>query len=309
MKRPDPKDVRRVACVGAGVIGGSWAACFLARGYDVIAYDPGHDAEAKLRKLVEISWPSLEQQGLSPGASKDRLAFTRDLKEAVAGAEFIQESGPEVLPEKVALFAEIDAAAPPETVIASSTSAFPMSEIQAKCRRPERTVVAHPINPPHLIPLVEVVGGKRTDPKAVDWAAEFFRAAGRMPLKMDREVFGFVANRLQIALVNEAAHMVANGEATIEQVDEALMHGLAPRWSVMGPFLTFFMGSGARGMTRFMDAIFSSPYARGAAPKFTPELAKTIEDGVKRMADGRSPEELADLRNRRLVAVLKALRQ
>ena len=307
MNRPDPREVRRIACVGAGVIGGSWAAYFLARGYDVAAYDPGHDAEAKLRKLVELSWPSLEQQGLAPGASKNRLTFARNLRDAVVAAEFIQESGPEVLSEKVALFADIDAAAPPETIIASSTSAFPMSKIQAECRKPERTVVAHPINPPHLIPLVEVVGGVRTDPKAVDWAVEFYRAAGRVPLKLNREVFGFVANRLQIALVNEAAHMVANGEASVEQVDDALMYGLAPRWSVMGPFLTFFMGSGARGMTRFMDAIFTSPYSRGAAPKFTPELARAIEDGVNRMAGGRNPDELADMRNRRLVAVLKAL--
>ena len=211
-----PEDVRRVACVGAGVIGGGWAAHFLARGYDVTAWDPAPDAEARLRRLVAAAWPALEQLGLAEGASQDRLTVTASLEEAVAGAEFVQESAPEKLELKRDLLARLDATAPAGTVIASSTSGYPMTDMQAGTPGAARLVVGHPFNPPYLIPLVEVVGGELTAPVAVEWASRFYEVAGKSVITMDREVPGFIANRLQEALWREALHMVANGEATVQ---------------------------------------------------------------------------------------------
>ncbi len=212
MTRPAPEEVRNVTCIGAGVIGGGWVAYFLARGYRVVAWDPAEDAEARLRHLVQAAWPALTELGLAEGASLDNLAVERDLAAACAQADFVQESAPEDLELKRTLLADIDAATPDDVVISSSTSGYAMSEMQTKCAHPERTVVGHPFNPPYLIPLVEVVGGTATASEAVAWASDFFRHAGKSVITMDREVPGFIANRLQEALWREALHMVASGE-------------------------------------------------------------------------------------------------
>jgi len=197
MSRPAPEDVRTVTCVGAGVIGGGWVAHFLARGYRVVAWDPAEDAEARLRHLVTAAWPALTELGLADGASLDNLTVEPDLATACGQADFVQESAPEDLELKRTLLARIDAATPADVVISSSTSGYGMSEMQTGCTHPGRTVVAHPFNPPYLIPLVEVVGGDATSPEAVTWTADFLRYAGKSVITMDREVPGFVANRLQ----------------------------------------------------------------------------------------------------------------
>jgi 3-hydroxyacyl-CoA dehydrogenase len=164
------RNVRRVTVVGTGTIGASWATYYLAKGFDVTATDPAHDAESALRSFVDASWDAVSTVGLSPGASPDRLAFTADMRRAVADAEFVQENAPERPDFKIKLFAEIDDATPPEAIIASSSSGITMSVIQAECRNPGRTVIGHPFNPPHVIPLVEVVGGARTTPETVEAA-------------------------------------------------------------------------------------------------------------------------------------------
>jgi len=305
-----PQDVRTVTCVGAGVIGGGWVAYFLARGYDVVAWDPAPDAEQRLRHLVDSAWPALGELGLADGASRDRLRVEPDLATAVAGTDFVQESAPEDLGLKVGLLADIDAVTPAHVVISSSTSGYGMSEMQVKCARPERTVVAHPFNPPYLIPLVEVVGGSATSPEVVQWTSDFFRHAGKSVITMDREVPGFVANRLQEALWREALHMVAAGEATVEQIDLSITDGPGLRWPVQGPCLTFHLAGGQGGMAHMLDHFgpsLESPWTRLVSTELTAQLRDEMVAGCEREAAGRSIDELVAERDRGVIAVLRAL--
>ncbi|XUT62895.1 L-carnitine dehydrogenase [Streptomyces sp. G9] len=304
-----PKDVRRVACVGAGVIGGGWAAHFLARGYDVTAWDPAPDAAVRLRRLIAAAWPALEQLGLADGASQDRLTVTATLEEAVAEAQFVQESAPEKLDLKRDLLARLDAAAPAGTVIASSTSGYPMTDMQTEAADPGRLVVGHPFNPPYLIPLVEVVGGERTDPAAVEWASRFYEVAGKSVITMDREVPGFIANRLQEALWREALHMVANGEATVAEIDASITEGPGLRWAVMGPMLTFALAGGEGGMAHMLDHFgpsLKSPWTRLEAPELDRALYEAVVAGCDEAADGRSIADLVAERDRGVIDILRA---
>ena len=308
MNRPAPQDVRTIACIGGGVIGGGWAAGFAARGYDVVVQDIDPAAEGRMRRIVEAAWPSLEAIGVAEGASKDRVRFTTDLAEAVADAAFIQESGPERLDLKQDLYAAMDAAMPNDVVIASSTSGLLMSDIQAKAGNPSRMVLGHPFNPPYLLPLVEVVGGRRTDPAAVDWACVFYRAAGKHPLRMDREVPGHIADRLQQAMWNEIVYMVDADEATPEQIDEAIVHGFGPRLAIMGYCLLFHLAGGEGGMRHFMqhfDPGVSDAWTRLASPPITEELIEKFAAGCERLQDGRSFQELNRLRDEALVGFLR----
>jgi carnitine 3-dehydrogenase len=232
------------------------------------------------------------------------------LEAAVTDAEFVQESAPERLDLKRELLAAIDRAAPPETVIGSSTSGFAMSEMQPDAPGAARMVVGHPFNPPYLIPLVEVVGGARTDPAAVAWAVAFYRAAGKYPLELERELPGFIANRLQDALWREALHMVAAGEATVGQIDAAIRAGPGLRWPIMGPCLTFHLAGGAGGMAHMLDHFgpaLEEPWTRLEAPPLTRELRDRMVAGCAAEAAGRSVAELIRERDAKLVAILKAL--
>jgi carnitine 3-dehydrogenase len=302
--------VRTVTCVGAGVIGGGWAAYFLARGYEVRAWDPAPDAEARLRHLVDQAWPALTQLGLADGASTDNLVVEPELARAVAGTDFVQESAPEDLQLKRRLLADIDAVTPDGVSISSSTSGYPMTEMQVDCAHPERTVVGHPFNPPYLIPLVEVVGGTHTSPETVAWTSEFFRHAGKSVITMDREVPGFIANRLQEALWREALHMVAAGEATVEQIDLSITDGPGLRWPVQGPCLTFHLAGGQGGMAHMLDHFgpsLQAPWTRLIAAELTPQLRDAMVEGCEREAAGRSIDDLVAERDRGVIAVLRAL--
>ncbi|MFJ6748746.1 MULTISPECIES: 3-hydroxyacyl-CoA dehydrogenase NAD-binding domain-containing protein [unclassified Streptomyces] len=307
-----PEDVRRVACIGAGVIGGGWVAHFLACGYDVTAWDPAPDAEDKLRRLVAAAWPALEQIGLAEGASQDRLTVTATLAEAVADAQFVQESAPEKLELKQSLLAELDAATPPGVVIASSTSGYPMTDMQPPhdaAASPQRLVVGHPFNPPYLIPLVEVVGGERTDAAAVEWSSRFYDVAGKSVITMDRELPGFIANRLQEALWREALHMVANGEASVEDIDASITEGPGLRWAFMGPCLTFALAGGEGGMAHMLDHFgpsLKSPWTRLEAPELDKELRDAMVDGCDEAAGTRTYADLVAERDQGVIDVLRA---
>jgi carnitine 3-dehydrogenase len=308
--RPAPEEVQTVAIVGAGVIGAGWAAHFLRMGYDVAAWDPGPGAEHRLTALVDAAWPVLERVGLRPGASRDRLRFAGSLAEVAADAQFVQESAPEILDAKIALLAEIDAAAPPDVVVASSTSGFMMSEMAVRTKAPERFVVGHPFNPPYLIPLVEIVGGRDTDPAAVTWAERFYTCTGKVCLTMDREVPGFVGNRLQEALWREALHMIDSGEATVQQIDDSIAYGPGLRWALMGPMLTFHLAGGQGGIAHMLDHFgpaLLEPWTRLTAPELTPRLRDLVVTGVSESVGDPTVQQLVRHRDDFLADLLLLL--
>jgi len=246
--------VTHVALVGTGVIGASWATLFLAKGLDVIATDTAPEAEAKLRATVARQWAAMETLGLTPGASQSRLTFTSSLEEAVRDADFIQESGPERLEIKRTLYRAMDEAARPDVVIATSSSGILISEVQVACaNRPDRVRVGHPFNPPHLIPLVEVVGGKATSDAAIATAMAFYGAVGKHPIHLRKEVKGHVANRLQAALWREAFALVRDGVASVADIDAAVAHGPGLRWALLGPFLNLHLSGGVGGLEYVLD--------------------------------------------------------
>jgi carnitine 3-dehydrogenase len=300
---------KRVAVIGAGTIGASWAAIFLARGLDVAATDPSPNGEAFARRFIGNAWPTLQKLGLvAPGADQKRISFHKTPAEALKGAEFVQESGPEREDLKIELFREIDAAAPKEVVIASSSSGLLISRVVVKCRHPERCVIGHPFNPPHLIPLVEVVGGEKTSQEAIDAAMNFYREIGKHPIRINKEVRGHVANRLQAALWREAVHLVAEGVVSVADADAAIAYGPGLRWALMGPHLTFHLAGGEGGMTHFMSHLVPAMEAwidDLGDPKFTPEVQKKIIDGVAAEAGSRTIGDLQKWRDRKLIEVLK----
>jgi carnitine 3-dehydrogenase len=304
---PAPESVRTVAVVGTGVIGAGWAAHFLRMGYDVVAYDPG---PSRVVPLVANAWPALEKLGLVDGASPSRLSVVDSLAAAVSGASFVQESTPENLSTKIKVLAEIDSHAPPDIVVASSTSGFAMTDMQVSCVRPERFVVGHPFNPPYLVPLVEVVGGAATSPSSVEWAAAFYALAGKKPLVMDRELPGFIGNRLQEAMWREALHMVAAEEATVAQIDASIAYGPGLRWAQMGLCLTFHLAGGQGGMAHMLDHFgpaLLEPWTRLPAPPLTPSLRDRMVAGCLAEADGKSITDLERRRDAFLVDLLLLL--
>lgn len=310
MARPDPGEVRRVAVVGTGVIGSGWAAQFLGRGLEVVATDPHPDAEARLRAAVENAWPSLQRIGLAPAADPARLGFRRELEDAVADAEFVQESAPEDEELKTALLARIDAAAAPEVVIASSSSGLLPSRIQSRAARPGRIVIGHPFNPVYLLPLVEVLGGAHTAPEAITWAIAFYRAVGKRPLHVRAEVPGYISDRLQEAIWREALHMVADGVATTEEIDAAISDGPGLRWAFMGPCLTFHLAGGDVGMAHMLEQFgpaLKLPWTKLEAPELTPELTRRMVEGTAAQAAGRSVKELERMRDDCLISIMQVL--
>ena len=305
------ESIDTVACVGAGTIGGGWAAYFLSRGLRVRVWDPSPVAGEKLARLIDTAWPALTRLGLAEGADKDAWTIHTDLAEALDGAGFVQESAPEDLAMKQDLLLGIARAAAVDVVIASSTSGYPMTDMAEAAAAEglaDRLVVGHPFNPPYLIPLVEVVGGQQTAPAAVDWASDWYRAIGKSVITMDREVPGFIANRLQEALWREALHMVNEGEATVDQIDRAITDGPGLRWPLQGPMLTFALAGGEGGMAHMLDHFgpsLLSPWTRLTAPELTQELRDAVVTGCDDEADGRSFPDLVTARDAAIIEIRK----
>lgn len=294
--------IKTVGIAGSGLIGSGWAARCLAHGYDVIAQDPNPAAEAGLRATVERVRPLLAK-AYGDGAKKPgTLRFTTDLA-ALADTDFVQECAPERDELKIDLFGTLSAVAGKDTIIASSTSRFVPSLLQAKCRLPERFLVGHPFHPVYLMPLVEVVAGPDTSPAVVDATMEFYKVIGMQPLLLKREIEGFIGNRLQAALWKEAVHCFATGVAGTKEIDDALVHSIGLRWAFMGTFMTYHLAGGPTGMRGFVKH-FPKSIADAAVGTSPEELGARLIEECERQADGRSMGEIQQKRDALLADLL-----
>jgi 3-hydroxyacyl-CoA dehydrogenase len=301
------KAIRRIAIIGTGVIGASWTSLFLAKGLQVVATDIAPNAEGSLKKFVESAWPALKRLGLSPGASQSNLKFTAALPQAIAGADLVQENGPERIDFKQKLYRQLDELLPPDVIIASSSSGLKMSDIQSgAASHPERCVIAHPFNPPHLIPLVEIVGGAKTSEATIQRAAEFYTSIGQRTVRLNKEMPGHVANRLQAALAREVYYLVADGVVSAADVDTALCWGPGLRWGVMGNMMLNHLGGGPGGIEHFFQQ-FTGPMTAWwktlGSPVLTPEVQKKLIDSVHAEVGSRSVDELAAERDEILLGL------
>jgi 3-hydroxyacyl-CoA dehydrogenase len=308
-KRP----IRRIAIIGTGVIGASWTALFLAKGLEVIATDVAPDAEAKLKGFVKAAWPALERLGLAPGASQSHLAFTKDLPTALKTADFVQENGPERIDFKKTLYRQLDELLPADVIIASSSSGLTMSEIQSSCpSHPERCVIGHPFNPPHLVPLVEIVGGAKTSEATIRRAIDFYTGLGKQAVRLRKEVPGHVANRLQAALAREVYYLVAEDVVSVADVDKALCWGPGLRWGIMGNMMLNHLGGGPGGIEHFFDQ-FTGPMTAWwkvlGSPELTPDVKQKLIAGLHEEVGSRSVAELEAGRDEVLLALLEARRK
>ena len=305
----DTKPIRRIAIIGTGVIGASWTALFLAKGLEVVATDIAPNAEAALRKFVEAAWPALKRLGLSPGASQSNLKFTAALAQAVADADLVQENGPERIDFKQKLYGQLDELLPPDVIIASSSSGLKMSEIQSgAASHPERCVIGHPFNPPHLIPLVEIVGGAKTSEETIRARSGILYVDREADGAPNKEMPGHVANRLQAALAREVYYLVADGVVSAADVDTALSWGPGLRWGVMGNMMLNHLGGGPGGIEHFFQQ-FTGPMAAWwktlGSPVLTPEVQKKLIDSVHAEVGSRTIEELEAERDEILLGLIE----
>ncbi|RAH98870.1 3-hydroxyacyl-CoA dehydrogenase [Acuticoccus sediminis] len=304
------RTIGRVAVIGTGVIGASWVSNFLAQGLTVTATDPADGAEERLRAAVAAHWPALTEIGLAATADPGKLTFFASPEEAAEGADLVQENGPERVDMKRTLFAALDEAAPEHAILATSTSTIMVSEFQDACaRHPERVILAHPFNPPHLIPLVEVGGGAATAPEVVARAMDFYRAIGKHPIHLKREARGHVSNRLQIALWREAFHIVQSGIASVEDVDAAIAHGPGLRWALLGPFLNIHLSGGPGGIRGLLEGPLGKAttdmWAELGNPTFDAAMVDALADGVAEELASRDVDAMMEARNRLLIELVR----
>jgi len=303
------KSIQRIAIIGTGVIGASWAALFLAKGLEVVATDVAPGAEAALRRFVDQAWPALTRLGLEPGASRSKLTFVPDLPTAVKGVDLVQENGPERIDFKKKLYQQLDELLPPDVIIASSSSGLTMSEIQSGARlHPERCVIAHPFNPPHLVPLVEIVGGAKTSEATIQRTSEFYTSLGKQTVRLRKEVPGHVANRLQAALAREVYYLVADGVVSVTDVDKAVCWGPGLRWGIMGQVLLNHLGGGQGGIEHFFQQ-FTGPMTAWwkvlGSPELTPAVQQKLIAGLHEEVGSRSIAELEAQRDEVLLGLLE----
>ncbi|CAM3184260.1 3-hydroxyacyl-CoA dehydrogenase NAD-binding domain-containing protein [Filibacter tadaridae] len=300
-------EVRKVAVIGTGVIGNGWISRFLAQGLEVIAFDPGEGAEQRTHAAIQQAWPSLVHIGLAENASADHITFVETIEEAVKDADVIQENVPEREDLKKSVLAEIDRFAKPEAIIASSTSGIMPSQLQEDLQNPGRMIVAHPFNPVYILPLVELVGGQKTDQVTIERANAFYSSINMKPLIVQKEIEGHVADRLMEALWREALHLVNDGIATTEEIDASIIYGAGLRWAQMGPFLTFHLAGGEKGMRHMLEQFgpaLKLPWTKLEAPELTDELKEKVIEGCETHAGESSVYELEVKRNEFLVKLL-----
>ncbi|MFF1708155.1 3-hydroxyacyl-CoA dehydrogenase NAD-binding domain-containing protein [Streptomyces sp. NPDC058252] len=302
--------IRNVTVVGGGVIGASWAALFLARGLSVTVSDPQPGSDETVRGHIAQAAPALKALGLDTSELTARLAFEPDLATAVRAADLVQENGPERLEVKHEMWRTIETNAPAGALFATSTSGIPASEIATVLKDPGRLVVGHPFNPPHLVPLVEVVPGEGTSEETVERARAFYAALGKRPQVLRKEVPGFVANRLQSAIFRECVHLVSEGVVTMQELDDIVTSSIGQRWAVAGPFRSFHLGGGEGGLPHFMSHLGIGMERRWA------DMAQqkvAFDEPTKQLLTeqaedfGGTIDELAAERDRKQIAVMRAL--
>ncbi len=307
-----PQEPKRIGLVGTGSVGSGWAAIYLARGYEVIACDPASDAETRVRAFVADTWDALRRIGFATEERMpaQKLRFVTDAAAVAASSDFVQENAPENLALKQQVYAQIEDNAPPTLVIGSSTGGIPPTQLQAKMRHPERLIVCHPFNPPHLVPLIEIIGGEKTAPEVVDWALRFFTALGKKPIRIDKEVTAFLTNRLQFALLREAVHCVSEGIASPQAIEDAMRYGLGPRWAVMGALTTFTLAGGEGGMPHVLTIApeLQKWIDACGTPQLTdPAVQEKLIAAAEDITRGRPLPDWIAWRNARLVELLRAV--
>ncbi|MDJ0935517.1 MAG: carnitine 3-dehydrogenase [Kiloniellales bacterium] len=304
--------LRKAACIGGGVIGAGWVARLLLNGIDVTVGDPDPQAERKVGEVLANAERALDRLTPAPKPPAGRLGFATSIGDAVAEAELIVESVPERPEVKRAVYIEIEAAAPPEAIIASSTSGILPSELQAGLQHPDRLLVAHPFNPVYLLPLVELVAGRQTAPETVERARTIYRDLGMHPLVIRKEIEAFVADRLLEAVWRECLWLVKDGIATTEEIDDAIRFGFGLRWAQMGIFETYRVAGGEAGMKHFIAQF--GPCLKWPWTKLTdvPELTEALVETIAAQSDAQSGRhsirELERTRDDNLVAILQALK-
>ncbi len=305
------KDNGHVAVLGAGVIGSSWAALFLASGRSVAVFDPAPDAEERTRAYIDRAWPALVELGLAERGDPTRIAFHADAAEAVGGAGFIQENVPERIGIKHRIISETEPALSADAIFSSSTSGLTREAIAEGFGDPSRFILGHPFNPPHLIPLVEVTAGPEVDEETVARARGFYEDVGKVTIRLRKGMPGHVANRLQAAVWREAVHLVVEGVASVEDVDKAMWAGPGLRWAAMGPTMLFHLGAGDGGLRAFCEHFrdtFNDWWDGLGEVHLTDDVIGRLVDGVEAAAEGGTPESLGARRDALIVALRKALR-
>ncbi|KAF4539942.1 3-hydroxyacyl- dehydrogenase [Lasiodiplodia theobromae] len=319
---PEASEIKKVAIIGCGAIGASWAALFAGHGLQVSAFDIKAEAETFVRELVASAVPTLSRLGQLKNDTDDastvlsRIHFTTSLATALRDADFVQENGPERLDFKQQLFRDIASHIRPDVVIATSSSGLTCSSIQAgltdaSTYHPERCVVGHPFNPPHLIPLVEVVGGAQTSAETVERAMAFYAALGKKAVHVKREVPGHIANRLQAALVREILHLTQEGVCSVQDIDDAVAYGPGLRWGVMGPSALLHLGGGPGGIEHLSQHLLKplTGWWAPSDPVVDEKLRKKWVDGTMEAVDGRSYEDLSRQRDEEIVELLRTRKE
>ncbi|EJB04129.1 3-hydroxyacyl-CoA dehydrogenase [Rhizobium leguminosarum bv. trifolii WSM597] len=303
-------DFQNTAVIGAGVIGASWTSLFLASGKNVAVHDVSPTVEKDVRAYIDRAWPTLDELGLVKGGSPDNVRFCKSAREAVEGASFVQENVPERLPIKHALYADIEPVLQEGAVVATSASGLTLTEMQGGWKKPSGFVLGHPFNPPHLIPLVEVMGNEHTGEGVVEAAERFYKSVGKVTIRVNREVPGHVANRLQAAVWREAIHLIKTGVASVEDVDKAMWAGPGLRWAAMGPTMLFHLGAGEGGLAAFCERYtesFNRWWDDLGVLHLNPEVADVLVDGVSKEADGKTTAALSAHRDTLIATIQKSI--
>ena len=302
----------QIAIIGTGVIGTGWCARLIANGHKVKAWDPAKNFGDRLQSEMKRLWPILKKSGMTEGSSILNLSICTTLAEACVEADLIQESVPEDIEIKKTIHHEIDSVSKENALIVSSSSGLLPSEIQSDLSHPERFVIGHPFNPVYILPLVEVVGGSKTSTKTIKDVKDFYKSMGMYPLEVRKEIEGYLSDRLQEAQWREILHLVKDGVANTQELDDAIIYGPGLRWAMMGTCLTFHLAGGDAGMRHMLEQFgpaLKLPWTKLEAPELTEDLIERLVEGTQLQAGDKTIDELGELRDSCLIEIIQALKK